>query len=537
MSRGSSSRSPARRALGVLASVALATAALVVPALPAHAAPMYGHDVSWPQCGRDLSTMPGGNQFLVIGVNGRNPANPTSGLPFYANPCLADQVAWAKSHNVPAQAYTMAGFPTAAQLSTYQTQGPWSSTTRAGQLSNVGYAEAKFAAARLADAGFAPAVVWIDVEPRAAQPWPTGTSARERENRYVVEGVMRGLRDSGFSYGLYSYESAWQPITGSWRLPGVPVWVPVGHLDPPSEALDACTKPSFSGGHIYLSQWTDDVWDYDLTCGTYAFTALPTPASTLSMATGDFNGDWNNDLLARVASTGDLRLYAGTGAGTISPGVRIGTGWNGMNALETPGDFNGDGPLDVLAREASTGYLWLYRGNGTGGWLPRMRIGTGWNGMNAIVGPGDFNGDQRVDVLARERSTGYLWLYPGNGTGGWLSRVRVGTGWNGFSALVGPGDFNGDGTSDVLAREASTGYLWLYPGNGTGGWKARVRVGTGWNSLSRIMSPGDLNGDRTADVVARDSSGYLWLYPRSASNTWLTRVRIGSGWSGINAIF
>jgi FG-GAP-like repeat len=526
-----------RRLLGVAAGIALAATALVAPALPAQAATMEGHDVSWPQCGQDLNDMLGGNQFLIIGLNGRDPANPTSGLPFFPNPCLADQVAWARNHSVPAQAYTMAAFPTSVQLSTYKSQGPWSSSTRAGQLSNVGYAEAEYAVARLGQVGFTPGMVWIDVEPRSAQPWPTGTSAQQRENRYVIEGLMRGLRDSGYSYGLYSYASAWTPITGSWRLPGVPVWVPVGHLDPPTEALDACTKPSFSGGRIYLSQWTDDVWDYDLTCGTYAFTALPMPASTLSGATGDFNGDWNNDLLARVASTGDLRLYAGTGKGTIRSGVRIGTGWNGMSALETPGDFNGDGPLDVMAREASTGYLWLYRGNGTGGWLPRVRVGSGWNGFNAIFGPGDFNGDQRVDILARERSTGYLWLYPGNGTGGWLPRVRVGTGWNGFSALVGPGDFNGDGTADVLARESSTGYLWLYPGNGTGGWKSRVRVGTGWNGLSRIMSPGDLNGDRTADVVARDSSGYLWLYPRSGSGTWLTRVRIGSGWNGINALF
>ena len=91
-----------------------------------------------------------------------------------------------------------------------------------------------------------------------------------------------------------------------------------------------------------------------------------------------------------------------------------------MDALETPGDLNGDGRLDVLARERATGYLWLYPGNGRGAWLPRVRVGSGWDRFNAIVGPGDLTGDQRVDVLARERATGYLWLYPGNGRGGWL---------------------------------------------------------------------------------------------------------------------
>ena len=96
--------------------------------------------------------------------------------------------------------------------------------------------------------------------------------------------------------------------------------------------------------------------------------------------------------------------------------------------------MNSDGAADVLARESATGVLWLYRGNGAGGWLPRMRVGSGWNVMTAVVSPGDFNGDRRPDLLARD-GAGVLWLYPGNGAGGFLSRVQVGPGWNGLAPL------------------------------------------------------------------------------------------------------
>ncbi|HET8768803.1 MAG TPA: FG-GAP-like repeat-containing protein [Pedococcus sp.] len=517
---------------------ALGLAALTVlgtqPAPPAQAATLVGYDVSWPQCptsvgGNGLPLPPPTAQFVVIGL--------TDGLPFTENPCLAEQVAWATAYGVPAQGYTMAAFPTGAQLTAHRSSGPWSSTTRAGQLSNTGYAEASYALATLDRAGFHPGVVWIDVEPRAAQQWPTGTATRERENRYVVEGLMRGLRDAGVAYGLYSYQLGWSQVTGSWRLPGVPVWATAGRLDYPTEALDRCTQPSFSGGKVLLSQWYDSTRDYDRTCGTYAFTRFPVPASTLSGSTGDVNGDWNNDVLARVRSTGDLRLYAGTGTGSLRSGVRVGAGWTPFSALDTVGDLSGDGALDVVARQSSTGEEWLYRGNGRGGWLPRVRIGTGWNVYSAVLGPGDFNGDQRPDLLTRERSTGYLWLYRGNGTGGLLPRVRVGSGWNAFSALAAPGDLNGDGTADVLARESRTGYLWLYPGNGRGGWLPRVRVGTGWNAMTAIMSPGDLTGDRIPDVLARDRYGNLWLYARTPAGGWLPRVRVGTGWNGLDAIF
>ncbi|KRF05314.1 hypothetical protein ASH00_10525 [Arthrobacter sp. Soil782] len=502
-----------------------------VPA--AHAAPLFGHDVSWPQCstaqgGFGLPLPPPASQFVIIGL--------TRGLAFTENPCLADQVAWARTNAKPAHGYAMATYPTAAQLTTYGGQGPWSSTTHAGRLSNVGYSEARFAVQSLTRIGFRPPVVWIDVEPRPAQPWPAATAAQRLDNRYVVEGLMRGLRDAGFAYGFYSYTAGWQEIVGQWRLTGVPVWATAGRLDYPTEALDRCFPPSFSAGRVYISQWYDDVRDYDRTCEPYNFTALPIPASTLTGSTAEFNGDWRNDILARVGATGELRLYAGTGAGRLNSGIQIGNGWGIFNALETLGDFNGDGPADVIGREAATGVLWLYRGNGTGGWLPRVQVGHGWNGMSSITAPGDFDGDQRVDLLARERATGALWLYRGNGSGGWLPRVLVGSGWNSITAIIAPGDFSGDRTSDVLARDAA-GILWLYPGNGAGGWLPRVRAGHGWNSMTAIIGTGDLNGDRIADIAARDSSGALWLYPGNGRSGFLSRSPLGSGWNGINAIF
>lgn len=519
----------------VAAVLALSAAVLGVQAASPRAAvtaTSYGNDVSWPQCsvedgGYDLPMPPTTAQFVVIGL--------TKGLPFTENPCLADQVAWASTHAVKAQGYTMAAYPTTAQLSTYGAAGPWSTRTLAGRLSNVGYAEGSFALASLSRIGFAPGVVWIDVEPRTAQPWPTATAAQQRANRYVVEGLMRRLRDAGKAYGLYSYLSGWQTITGSWRLPGVPVWATAGRLDYPTEALDRCTQPSFSGGRVYLSQWYDDVRDYDLTCGSYAFTTFAVPPSSLSNSTADFNGDWNNDVLARVHSTGDLRIYAGTGQGPLRPGVRIGDGWTNFSLLETAGDLSGDGALDVLARDLN-GTLWLYRGNGRGGWLTRVAVGTGWNVMNALVAVGDFTGDQKNDIIARERSTGYLWLYRGTGASGWEPRVRIGRNWNVMSAFAAPGDFTGDGAADLIAREAATGYLWLYPGTGTGGLSTRIRIGTGWSGYA-IMSAGDLDGDRNADLVARDPSGRLWLYPGTGAGRLSTRLSLGTGWLTIDAIF
>ena len=197
-------------------------------------------------------------------------------------------------------------------------------------------------------------------------------------------------------------------------------------------------------------------------------------------------------------------------------------------------DFNGDGTADVLARD-SAGNLFLYPGSGNGGWLSRAQIGYGWNIYNLVFSPGDFNGDGTADLLARD-GAGNLWFYAGTGRGDFLARVQVGHGWQGFTAVFGPGDFNGDGNADVMARDGA-GNLWLYPGSGNGGWRSAVQVGHGWQGFTAVFGPGDFNGDGNADVMVRDGAGNLWLYPGSGTGGWFSRLQVGHGWQGFTILF
>jgi len=89
--------------------------------------------------------------------------------------------------------------------------------------------------------------------------------------------------------------------------------------------------------------------------------------------------------------------------------------------------------------------------------------------------------DGNPDLIARDRANGDLWLYPGTGDGGLPYRVRIGTGWNSMRNIVSIGDFNHDGTYDLLAVESATGKLFLYPGVGTS-FPVRVQVGSGWTT-------------------------------------------------------
>ncbi len=249
-----------------------------------------------------------------------------------------------------------------------------------------------------------------------------------------------------------------------------------------------------------------------------------------SLLSRDFTGDGAADILYRD-SLGQLMIYAGNGAGGFAGKTLVAKSWGGFTAVLHAGDFNGDGFADVVAR-SSVGYLYLYRGNGAGGFLGKSTISTSsfWKTQTALISPGDFNGDGFTDLISRD-STGYLWLNPGNGSGGLGSKVKIGSsGWKAFTAVLPISDFDEDGAPDLAARDSS-GVLWLYPGNGTGGFKPRVKLGTGWGGMTAIRSIGDFDGDRHADVIARDATGYLWLYKGNGVGKFTGKVKIGSsGW-------
>lgn len=101
------------------------------------------------------------------------------------------------------------------------------------------------------------------------------------------------------------------------------------------------------------------------------------------------------------------------------------------------------------------------------------------------------------------------------------------------TGVVGTGDFNGDGTSDILWQTASTRELriwWMREGHYVGYTKP-VTPDWGWT----IKAVADVNGDKIADIIWQNNSTnllYVWLMAESGQLA--TGASIGylsAGWS------
>ncbi|TJY67430.1 lysozyme M1 [Arthrobacter sp. CAU 1506] len=206
----------------------------------------------------------------------------------------------------------------------------------------------------------------------------------------------------------------------------------------------------------------------------------------------------------------------------------------------TPGDMNGDGNGDLLSRRTD-GTMWLYPGNGNGGFGAARQISTGgWQKYDAIIGAGDLNGDKLPDVLARH-TDGSLWFMAGTSSATLKKGVEISAkGWEKFQSILVPGDLNGDGKRDVLVT-LSDGTAWVFPGLGNGRFGSRTKVASGWGVYNQLAAPGDFSGDGKADVLGRRADGSLWVLRGTRTikldGTFTTATRVASkGWEKFNQI-
>ena len=235
---------------------------------------------------------------------------------------------------------------------------------------------------------------------------------------------------------------------------------------------------------------------------------------------------WVND----VSSAAVIWYEAGAG-GNVESGYGWLTeagvpGWT----LAGTGDFNNDGVPDLVWMNQTTRQAVIWYMGGPGGtqeqswaWLNDYSWISGWH-IGAVA---DFNGDGVPDVVWLNDTTRQATVWYMGGTNGsvrqswsWVSSSGV-PGWS----IKGAADFNGDGVPDLIWVNDSTrqALVWYMTGEGgsqhsTYGWISSGGV-PGWN----IAGAGDFNGDGSPDVIwVNDASqqAVVWYLSGSGGVTY-----------------
>jgi subtilisin-like proprotein convertase family protein len=172
------------------------------------------------------------------------------------------------------------------------------------------------------------------------------------------------------------------------------------------------------------------------------------------------------------------------------------------------GDFNGDGKTDIAARNAQTGQ-WMV-GISTGSTYS-FSVWDTWSPAVTWVDVqfGNFDGGGKTSIAGRVLQSGEWWVAQS------LGSSFHSTHWTTWSPAVTwvdvhSADFNGDGKTDIVGRVAQSGEWWV--GQSTGTSFADSKWST-WSPAVKWVdvNVGDFNGDGKADITGRVlQSGEWW---------------------------
>lgn len=241
----------------------------------------------------------------------------------------------------------------------------------------------------------------------------------------------------------------------------------------------------------------------------FATSTVATPAYTLGVSSGDFNGDGVPDLAVQTGTHGGIVILLGKGDGSFLTGQTLQTSPNLPNdtrvTLLKLGDFNADGKTDIAAVNYFDKSLAIFFGNGDGTFSATPVIDSGAGVQYSFtMTVADVNGDGFADLVGADQSDndGVVLLGKGDGTFTKIAGPQLAT----SPRKVISGDFNEDGIVDLAFSTGGQGTLSILLGNGDGSFRTIASPTTGPWPIS--LTTADFNGDGHLDLAVTDDSNF-----------------------------
>jgi len=209
---------------------------------------------------------------------------------------------------------------------------------------------------------------------------------------------------------------------------------------------------------------------------------------------GDYDGDGTVDVAVYRPSSGTWHIVQS------SNGAQVQRTWGIAGDVPAPGDYDGDGRIDVAVFRPSSG-TWYILPTSTS-----VPVSAVWGASGDIPVARDYDGDRRADMAVYRPSTG-VWYVFRSGTASGITYT-----WGGAAGdRPAPGDYDGDGKTDVAVFRPSTGMWYVF----------RSQTATGftgvWGTQGDVPVPGDYDGDGRTDIAIYRPAQGAWYIIKSST--------------------
>jgi len=230
------------------------------------------------------------------------------------------------------------------------------------------------------------------------------------------------------------------------------------------------------------------------------------------IATGDFNGDGNLDLVTDSWGEDRLEILFGDGKGSFAtPGSYVAVGKHPYQRIRVA-DINRDGKADIVSPNLEGDNVTILLSDGKGGFRqpPGSPFPCGDSPFNVAIG--DVNGDGIPDlaIVNSPSSTS-------DRTGQDGLTILIGDGHGGFTKMAGSpfvtpkrpnmvaiGDINGDGVGDVVVSNPDSDTITIFMMSREGSVALRSTLSVPGHPKGLAIR--DLNGDGKGDIVVTNTA-------------------------------
>jgi hypothetical protein len=277
-------------------------------------------------------------------------------------------------------------------------------------------------------------------------------------------------------------------------------------------------------------------------------------SNSYGIGMGDFDDDGDYDIIVNQgwwsSTVGNIYLFRQDGKtynNFTQLSKPIGYTTTGRNTDFAVGDFDNDKKLDFIESEMGSNFF-FFKGHGNNSFTRTQILSSFSGGTPYEKDVADFDLDGNLDMVVGGTNPKNVYIYMGNGDGTFNKQpisVTSYTGtatWTWGSESVIAGDFNQDGSADLIASEVNwEDNIYRYmKGNVDLNFKAPQDLSIPSDSWNPRAATFDFNLDGYLDIVTYDnspSSGTVKVYWGSGNGNFnINPLEIGSiGW-GIEGI-
>ncbi|CAM4908496.1 unnamed protein product [Rotaria socialis] len=260
---------------------------------------------------------------------------------------------------------------------------------------------------------------------------------------------------------------------------------------------------------------------------TYSTGSLSFP---MSVVVGDFNGDDKLDIAVANSVTDNVGVLFGLGNKNFTSLVTYPTGSSSNPKSIATGDFNNDNRLDIVVANSGMDNVAVILRYDAGFFEGQITYSTGGTSQPLSVATGDFNNDQRLDIVVANSWNYNLGIFLGYGNGTFSDQMTYPTGDGSLPQTVVIGDVNNDGHLDLIITNSLNGNVGIFLGHGDGTFSNQTTYPTGAGSVPVSVAVGDFNNDGRLDIVTANYWTYdISIFLNYGNGTFANRTTYSTG--------